>query len=46
MEGNNCEFAYIERLRGEEISIPPSPSSEMDINSIYEHIYISENGKK
>ena len=25
MEGNNCEFAYIESLRGEEISPPPPP---------------------
>ena len=43
MEGNNCEFAYIESLRGEEISLPPSPSSEMDINSIYEYQRMERN---
>ena len=45
MEGNNCEFAYIESLRGEEISPPPPPppSSEMDINSIYEYQRMERN---
>ena len=43
MEGNKCEFAYIESLRGEEISPPPSPSSEMDINSIYEYQRMERN---
>ena len=38
MERNDCEFAYIESLRG-----PPSPSSEMDINSIYEYQRMERN---
>ena len=41
MEGNNCEFAYMESLRGEEIS--PPPSSEMDINSYYEYQRMERN---
>ena len=43
MERNDCEFAYIKSLRGEEISPPPSPSSEMDINSIYEYQRMERN---
>ena len=46
MERNDCEFAYIESLRGEDISPPlphPLPSSEMDINSIYEYQRMERN---
>ena len=40
MERNNCEFANIESLRGEE---RPSPRSEMAINSTYENQRMEEN---
>ena len=47
MERNDCEFAYIKSLRGEEISLSPppphSPSSEMDISSIHEYQRMERN---
>ena len=43
MERNNCEFAYIESLRGGKSHTPPSPSIERDINSTYEYQRMERN---